>query len=142
MRTRRRGFIGHLERGEFLVHAVGLLLREDGTAMEIAFVERYERSDPGLNRRGVLVEFVAVKRVTGFRAQRVPRAESGGFQAEGLTGGKQSGPEGYNCGIRTENLKTIFARVTGAGDVDFFILKMEAGDLVFLEFGRRHHLEY
>ncbi len=92
MRPRRRGFAGHLERDEFFLHAVGFLFRENGAAIEFALVERDKKSEPGLDGRGLLVQFMAVKRIANFRAQRVARAEAAGLDAERLAGGEQLVP--------------------------------------------------
>ena len=74
MWARRRGFAGHLERDKFLFHADHFLLRENRATDKFAFVERHEKSYARFNRRGVLVQFVAVKRIADFRAQRITRA--------------------------------------------------------------------
>ena len=133
MRTRRRGFIGHLEGDEFFFHAIRLLFGQHGATNEFALVERDKKSDASLNRRGVLVQFVAVKRIANFRAQRVARAEAGGLQAERLADGEQFIPQMLDGFVAADDFKSVLARVAGARNQNIVCLKIEAADLVFLQ---------
>jgi hypothetical protein len=51
-------------------------------AVEFALVERHEKPEAGFDGRGLLVQFMAVKRVANFRAQRVARAEAARLDAK------------------------------------------------------------
>src|ERR1019366_7666784 len=103
----------HFERDQFFLHAVRLLFREHGTAVELALVERNEKSDARLDRRGIFVQFVAVKRIANFRAQCVARAKAAGLDAERRAHGEKLVPKTASGNFRTENFKTVFAGVTG-----------------------------
>ena len=68
MRARRRGFVGHLERDEFLFCAVRFLFGKNRATIKFTFVERNKKTNARFDGCGFLVEFVAVKRITNFRA--------------------------------------------------------------------------
>src|SRR6185436_4274353 len=81
MWPRRRRLRRHREGRQFPLRTVLLLPREHAAPDKISFVQRNEKSDARLDRRGVLIQLVAVKRITNFRAQRVARAQTCGLQA-------------------------------------------------------------
>src|ERR1051325_10420713 len=136
MGPRRRGSTGHLERHELLAHATGLLLRKYGTAVEFALVQRHEKSHPRLDRRGVFIQFVTVKRVTHFRAQRVARAEAGWLDAERLTFREHGFPDLNDGRVSTDDFKTVFTGVTRARNQHTCVAESETADLIFLQIRR------
>ena len=87
-------------------------------AVKFAFVERDEKSEPGFDRRRVLVQFVAVKRIANFRAQRVARAEAAGFQAKRLADLKNFVPELLDGFVAADDFKSVLAGVAGARNED------------------------
>ena len=103
--------------------------------MKFAFVERHKKSQPGLDGRGVLVQFMAVKRIANFRAQRVARAEAAGLDAERLADGENFVPNLPDGLVGADDFKSILAGVAGARDEDAVVFKIEPADLVFLQIG-------
>ena len=139
LRPRRRGFPNHLECDEFFPRAVDFLFRENGAAIEFVFVERDKKSQPGLDGRGLLVQFMAIKRVADLGAQGVARTEAARFDAEWLPGGKQSIPNVPDGFVRTDDFESVFAGIARARDQHAAVFKVKAGDLVFLQFSYATH---
>jgi len=83
--------------------------------------------------------FMAVKRIANLGAQCVARAETARLDAERVPGGEQSAPNVADGFVRTDDFESVFAGVAGARDEYVVIVKMEAGDLVFLQTGHTVH---
>src|SRR5882724_780918 len=139
MRTRRCGFLVHLERDEFLLHAVSFLFGENRAAIESTFVERNKKSDARFNRRGVLIQFVAVKRIANFRAQRVARAEAAWLDSELFSDFQKFFPRLLNCYIRAGDFKSIFTRVAGSRNQNASAREKKSANFIFLQVGYTAH---
>src|ERR1035437_479057 len=140
VRTRRCRPVRHLKRHELLVRALGLLLGQYSATDELAFVQRDEEAHARLDRGGVFVQFVAVKRVANLRAQRVARAQPGRFQPVGLARDEQLMPDRLDVLARCHDLKPILAGVAGARNPDCLAGQFKAGHLVLLQIRHARHL--
>src|SRR2546428_515690 len=78
----RGGTFAHFEGDTFLPYALDLLLRQPGVADKVAFVQTDEGTQASLDRRGILVQLMAVERIAHLGAQRVARAQSTGPEAD------------------------------------------------------------
>ena len=123
----------------FLRRAFGLLFGQNGAADELALVQRDEEAQARLDGRGVLVQLVAVKRVTNLGAQRVARAQPGRLQPVRLAGSQQLVPNRLDALARRHDLKPVLARVAGARDPDRAASMGEAGNLVLLQIRHPRH---
>src|ERR1035437_2780846 len=139
VRARWSGPVGHLERHELLGRALRLLLGENGATDEFALVQGHKEAHPGLDAGGVPIQFVAVERVTHFRAQRVARAKTGRLQPVWLAGSEQLIPNRLDALARGNDFKSILARVTGAPNPERLPGQAEAGNLVLLQVCHPRH---
>src|SRR5262245_6200364 len=82
MRPRRSSLFCHLERDTLLLHTICFLFSKHTPPDKITFVERDKEPNPRFNRRGLLVQFVTVKRIANFRSQRVSSSEAAWFDSK------------------------------------------------------------
>ena len=113
----------------------GPFARPGRPAHEIAFGQRDKGAQPRLQRSGVFVQFLAVERVADFRAQGVPRAQAGGFQAERGARFQDFAPKRGRDFGRRHHFKTVLPGVAGAGDIDGPAEEFAADDAVFPQRG-------
>src|SRR5665213_1796009 len=105
MRAGRRGFARHFEGNQFLFHTVRLLSGKNGSSDKFSFVQRDEKSDARFNRRGVLVQFMAVKWIADFRAQSVTRTEAARLDSERRAGFEDFIPDMPDRLVGADNFK-------------------------------------
>jgi len=91
-RPRGRRFFSHLEGDTLLLNSGSLFLRQHRAPHEIAFIQRDEAANAGFDRSGLLIQLVALKRVTDFGAECIARAQSGGLQTMSMAGGEEAIP--------------------------------------------------
>src|SRR6185503_16452329 len=105
---------GDAEPDEAALHALGLLLGEHIAPEERSLVELDGPAEAGLERRGRVVDVVAVQRQLRLEPQRVARAEADRQAAERLRGVEQRRPQADRVGARARELEAVLARVAGA----------------------------
>ena len=97
----------------------GLLRAQRVAADEVGAVQLHDPAEARLERRGLVVEVVAVERQPRLEAQRVARAQAHGLAADGGGGLEQRGPTARAASpARAEDLEAVLAGVAGAGDPD------------------------
>ncbi len=120
--------LGHDEAGQLAFHAGRFLGAERVAADEVGAVELHHPAEPGFERRGRLVEIVAVERELAFEAKRVSRAE-----ADRLAAGRgrrldESVPQRLCIAAGAKNLEPVLGGVAGAGDADRPVRYPRVGD--------------
>ena len=109
----RDRLLAELEADELPLEAVDLLLLERFLPGERgALLHLHDPAESCFERRGGVVDVVAVKRVGHFEAERIARAEA----ARGAAGAEQGVPEGGGVAGAAVELESILTGVAGAGD--------------------------
>ena len=124
-RRRRSGSRGARSRAPVITKPTSLRVtpaafcaRSASRADEVAAVELHHPAEARLERRGLLVEVVAVERQPRLEAQRVARAQADRLAAGGAGRLEQRVPQrGGVLGV-AEDLEAVLAGVAGAGDPD------------------------
>src|SRR5258706_12401792 len=83
---------------------------------------------------------MATERVASLGAQRVRRAEAGGLETVGVTGGKKLVPDLFNYFRGRDDFKSVLSSVPRAADVNRFAAETRSRDFVLLEFAGLRHL--
>src|SRR5436305_7962455 len=102
--------IDHLESDELPARPFRLLALQDVAAVKVALVDFHDPPEVGFERRGGLVDVVAVERHLRFQAQRVARAEAARFRA----GVDELTHDSRPLGRRDVDLESILTRLAGA----------------------------
>ena len=76
---------------------------------------------------------MSVEGIADLRPQGVSRSEATGADAYGGPGGEGLLPEGFQQGVRSHHLESIFAGVTGAGHPESLTGPVPPPDLILLE---------
>jgi hypothetical protein len=96
-------------------------------------VQRHKETQPGFNGRGGFVQFVPVKRVANFRAQRVARSQTARLDAERLAHRQYRVPHLLDGFVSAHDFKAILAGVAGARYENVRLAKGETANLVLLQ---------
>src|ERR1035441_3797273 len=110
-----------------------LLLGQNRATDEFALAQGHKEAHAGLDGRSVFIQFVAIERVTHFRAQRIARAETGRLQPVRSASSEQLIPNCLDALAWGNDFKSIFACVTGAPNPKCLPGQAEACDLVLLQ---------
>src|SRR5205823_5817225 len=99
-------------------YAIRFLREKRWPSNEAGFIERDEKSQTSLEWGRVFIEFMAVERITNFRAQGVACSEPGRLQTERMACCKHVIPERLDQIGQSNHFESILAGVAGSPYVD------------------------
>ena len=120
----------HFEGDEAALDSLGFLFGKGGATDKIGFREIHEKAQSRLEGGGLVIEIGAVEWVAHFEAEGIARAEATGFDGEGQAFLEDGVPSFDGDSGWAEDFESVFARVTGSGDVKRLIIDENGEDFV------------